>query len=372
MWGTTVISRIIFASAFGAAAFFSTLGTAQAGLEFCNKTDVTASVAIGYKGDQGWTSEGWWNVDAGDCKTVVSGDLDKSHYYWRAESSGNSWSHAKFMFCTSEDEFTIVGDADCDGRGYAREGFNEIKLEGKTAFTMNLTPAKSSASSGKSASVVAGPSGDPEENIVYPDEPEEYDSAASDVVTDPPGTHGEPYSITGILSHCDVLDAGIQCTVVADGWLYTADSYSPTPMPLLEEMLNSGTAVPITISGDLMDYAGRQANVTIREYQLGYADAFSAERDLMQGFWRSVDDPSYEVTIYGTSFEEYYGGAPDLMAFMTYQWGCDSAFDGQIAFQLVSWDGNEQRCFAIEYMDTNEMSIWAAGTMAPMTFRRAQ
>tara|TARA_R100000322_G_scaffold94439_5_gene59037 strand:+ start:81703 stop:82779 length:1077 start_codon:yes stop_codon:yes gene_type:complete len=342
-------------------------GAAQAGLEFCNQTGANASVAIGYKGSGGWVSEGWWNVDAGACKTVISRDLDLSHYYWRAESTDLSWSHANYMFCTTDEAFTIVGDEDCAARGYDREGFNELEMTGYTSFTMNLT----NEGDGRTGNLNGG-GRDPEENIVYPDEnPAQYDSAASDVVIDPVGTHGEPYSITGILSHCDVLDNGIQCTILADGWIYVADSYSPTPLPMLEDLLNAGENRAIQISGDLMDYAGQQANVTIREYSFGNPDAYSVERGLMQGWWTSVDDASYELVIYGSMFEEYYSGNPDLAAFMFYQWGCDSAFDGQIAFQLVSWDGNEQRCASIEYVDDASMSIWVAGTMKPLRFRRA-
>ncbi len=340
-------------------------GAAQAGLEFCNQTGANASVAIGYKGSGGWVSEGWWNVDAGSCKTVISRDLSLSHYYWRAESSELSWSHANYMFCTSDEAFTIVGDEDCAARGYDRVGFNEIEMTGYTSFTMNLT----NEGDGRRDNQSGGR--DPEEDIVYPDErPAPYDSAASDVVTDPIGTHGEPYSISGILSHCDVLDAGIQCTILADGWIYVADSYAPTPLPLLEDLLNAGENRPIRVAGDLMDYVGQQANVTIREYASGNPDAFSVERDLMRGWWTSLDDPSYEVAIFGSMFEEYYAGHPDPAAFMFYQWGCDSAHEGQMAFQLVSWDGEEQRCAAIEYVDDQNMSIWVAGTMKPLRFHR--
>jgi uncharacterized membrane protein len=163
--------------------------SALAGLEFCNQTGASASIAIGYKAPDGWTSEGWWNIGASECKTVVSRELDKSHYYWRAESSDLSWTHDTYMFCTSEEVFTIVGDDDCGPRGYDREGFNEIETEGYSTFTMNLT----NTGGVQNDFVYEGPR-DPEEDIVYPDE--EYDSAASDVVADPPGTHGEPYSIS--------------------------------------------------------------------------------------------------------------------------------------------------------------------------------
>ena len=50
-------------------------GTAEAGLEICNNTSLEQTVAIGYKGDTDWTSEGWWNIAPGACSTLVDGDL---------------------------------------------------------------------------------------------------------------------------------------------------------------------------------------------------------------------------------------------------------------------------------------------------------
>ena len=332
-----------------------TPAAALAELSFCNDTGVGVSVAVGYSGPGDWTSEGWWNVEPGACAVAIPGDLDKSHYYYRVESLDVNFDHDSYMFCAADRAFTIVGDTGCEARGHRREGFNEIRTGGQASYTVSI-----------------GPGRDPEEDIIYPDEEVGHDSAASDVVMDPPGTHGEPYSITGILSHCDVFDAGMQCTVLSDGWLYTTDSYGPTPLPLLEEIMETGRNVPITIRGDLMDYAGAQANVTIRDYTLGYPDAYTVERDMMEGFWTSADDRTYQVLIHGSMFEEYYDGRPDMAAFMFYQWGCDSAFDGQIAFQLVSWDGNEQRCAAIEYVEPGRMSIWVAGTMRPLSFFRTQ
>ena len=34
------------------------------GLRLCNKTASRVGIAIGYKEDRRWTTEGWWNVDA--------------------------------------------------------------------------------------------------------------------------------------------------------------------------------------------------------------------------------------------------------------------------------------------------------------------
>ena len=114
-------------------------GAAWAGLRICNETGDTQSVAIGYKGAEDWTSEGWWNIAPGDCATPVLGDLQKRYFYYRAEVDGGDFDGENYMFCTSPDEFTIVGDTECEDRGYDREAFREIDTgEEATEYVFTL------------------------------------------------------------------------------------------------------------------------------------------------------------------------------------------------------------------------------------------
>ncbi len=101
-------------------------GGGDGGLEICNRTDDTQSISIGYEGPDGWTSEGWWNIDPGDCATPVTGDLQNRYYYFRAEVNGGPFEGEGYFFCTDPSEYTIVGDEDCGARGYDSESFSEI------------------------------------------------------------------------------------------------------------------------------------------------------------------------------------------------------------------------------------------------------
>ncbi len=119
-----------------------TLGTslpAAADLEICNNTGYLASVAIGYSSGDTWVSEGWWNIEGGDCATVVDGDLPLRYYYLYAEHDevGGGWSD-EYYFCTSDNKFTIVGDTNCESRGYNTTGFVEIDTEDALDFTFTL------------------------------------------------------------------------------------------------------------------------------------------------------------------------------------------------------------------------------------------
>ena len=116
-------------------------GAADAGLRICNETYYVQSVSIGYKGGSQWISEGWWNIEVGDCANVVGGDLKKRYYYYRAEVDGGGFDGENYYFCTTSREYTIVGDENCRGRGYDRESFTEIDTgSSATSFTLTLVP----------------------------------------------------------------------------------------------------------------------------------------------------------------------------------------------------------------------------------------
>ncbi|MCG6901209.1 MAG: DUF1036 domain-containing protein [Rhodobacter sp.] len=111
------------------------------GLKICNDTTDIQSVSVGYEGAEGWTSEGWWNIDPQDCSTILSGALQKQYYYYRAEVDGGSFDGENYTFCTTPEAYTIVGDTDCEARGYDQETFREINVgQGITTYTLTLIP----------------------------------------------------------------------------------------------------------------------------------------------------------------------------------------------------------------------------------------
>ena len=126
---------------------------AEAGLTVCNESDQRASVAVGYKAsDDRWTSEGWWNVDPGDCVTPALDGTPRRYYYYRAEVDGGEFDGQNYFFCTSPEAYTIIGDSECEARGYDREDFWEIDTgsdEGMFTFTLvsDLAPDSSAPAS---------------------------------------------------------------------------------------------------------------------------------------------------------------------------------------------------------------------------------
>ena len=117
---------------------------ARADFRICNNTASRASLALAYTNGAAWVSEGWWNLKANSCETLLRGALAAQFYYvYGIDEGGGEWKGKAFM-CTRDREFRIDGRQDCFVRGFDRTGFFEIDT-GKDAkdWTVQLTdPAK--------------------------------------------------------------------------------------------------------------------------------------------------------------------------------------------------------------------------------------
>ncbi|WP_309393157.1 DUF1036 domain-containing protein [Chelatococcus sambhunathii] len=113
---------------------------AAADFRLCNKTASRVGVSVGYKEQGVWSTEGWWNVGANSCETLLRGPLSARFYYVYAidYDRGGEWNGKAFM-CTREKEFTIKGIEDCLARGYDRTGFFEIDTGEQKSWTVQLT-----------------------------------------------------------------------------------------------------------------------------------------------------------------------------------------------------------------------------------------
>jgi uncharacterized membrane protein len=125
-----------------AAAFAVVLFAAPAHADFrlCNNTGSRVGVALGYKDGDGWITEGWWNISARSCETLLRGGLVARYYYIYAVDydRGGEWSGHAFM-CSRDKEFTIRGTEDCLARGYDRTGYFEVDTSEQRSWTVQLT-----------------------------------------------------------------------------------------------------------------------------------------------------------------------------------------------------------------------------------------
>ena len=113
-------------------------------LRVCNQTANPVSIALGYRAERGWQSEGWWVAGPNECKTVYSGDVEARRYYYiyaADDVGGGSWDGNVYM-CTRDETFTIFGVEDCLARGYERTGFFEIDTHNRSSWMLQLTDSQ--------------------------------------------------------------------------------------------------------------------------------------------------------------------------------------------------------------------------------------
>jgi len=113
---------------------------ARAEFRVCNGTQNLVGVAIGYRAKEGWITEGWWQVPATTCATLIEGELQSRYYYLYAEDAarGGRWTGDVNM-CVAENEFKVTGVQDCFARGFQRMGFKEYDTGRQGSWMVQLS-----------------------------------------------------------------------------------------------------------------------------------------------------------------------------------------------------------------------------------------
>ena len=112
---------------------------ARADLRVCNESSNPVSIALGYRAERGWQSEGWWVAPQGQCAVVFQGDLNSRFYYLYVadDLGGGAWDGDNFL-CTRDETFTIFDTENCLARGYERTGFFEVDTQNRSDWTLQL------------------------------------------------------------------------------------------------------------------------------------------------------------------------------------------------------------------------------------------
>jgi uncharacterized membrane protein len=119
---------------------------AAADFRLCNNTTSRVGISMGYKENDGWTTEGWWNLPPRTCETLMRGPLVARYYYIYAVDydRNGEWSGQAYM-CSRDKEFTIRGTEDCLARGFDRTGFFEVDTGEQPSWTVQLTESAEAA-----------------------------------------------------------------------------------------------------------------------------------------------------------------------------------------------------------------------------------
>jgi uncharacterized membrane protein len=118
----------------------------------CNHSSQRVDVAFGYPhGHFGWTSEGWWTIQPGHCRTIMRGPLTNRYYYLYATGSrGSVWQAPSGQeggfFCTQQDRFVFHnrnhirnGVLNCAASNLQTKQFLKVDTGGAPNHNHNLT-----------------------------------------------------------------------------------------------------------------------------------------------------------------------------------------------------------------------------------------
>jgi uncharacterized membrane protein len=138
---------------------------AHAGFNICNQFERRIDVAFGYVDrERGWVAQGWWIMDAGQCKTVHGGDLDNRYYYLFVRGVGGAMWTGEVPFCIQKKKFLLVQAEygkntrdDCAKAGLEYAQFFKVDVGKAKDHTYNLTASNTAGVPGGT------PAGEPQQ-----------------------------------------------------------------------------------------------------------------------------------------------------------------------------------------------------------------
>lgn len=326
------------------------VGPAAAGLEVCNDTTIRQSVAIGYEALGGvWTSEGWWQIAPGDCKRVLSDWTPRDVVYYRATGRDLPEFTGPYGFCTQSDAFTILGDKECEARGYDRSRFRAIETGGAAEVTFDLSTGQMRRAAGQSGSA----------------------PAPMDLRADfARGSLGEPFTQRGIFGGCEVIDGLDFCEFEIEGWRYHAYYGGGTADALMDGLQDWPVPLAVELEGDMIAFGDITVEVALgRVTEVPGGDPFAAIRRGLQGTWQSLDDAASRFRVRGSNVYDSYDGSFMGQQWMTLTQGCE----GQgVSVGLVRMDleTRDSWCVWIDVLDGDRLELINPGRGNLLSYRR--
>lgn len=332
-------------------------GPTDSGLRICNQSSVSRFLAIGYLRDDQWMSEGWWHLETGQCADPIEGDLTQRFYYYRAEDPNEQFEGEGYMFCTIDDAFTIVGDENCEARGYEEHDFSEIDTGPEAlgyVFVIGQDGGEAPPADGTDTGALERP--DPAPNVAG-DAPATPSHGGQD------GTQGGAIDITGVFLGCDVDAGATVCTVrAAEGHHVISDA--DTAQAVMDTFRGLAPSQRVRVRGVLLTEGDASVAVLARTVTpLGSGDdpAEKARHGVLGG-WRSLDDPQVLIRFEDGRYSDYYQG--DLTAEGTYAvaMACPDTpgSGGEDPVLVVRISGEEAPfCYSVMYMDGASLEMLA-------------
>jgi len=119
---------------------------AQASFQFCNKTSYVVAAALGYDAQGKRYSQGWLTLQPGQCGVAFDAPLQGKRYFTFAHTLSFHEGPVKYFagaidMCASDgtEDFKIVGQEDCERRGFTQRAFAAVDTGGASDWTTTFT-----------------------------------------------------------------------------------------------------------------------------------------------------------------------------------------------------------------------------------------
>ena len=121
----------------------------------CNETSYFLESALAQKTEEGWVSQGWFNLFPGDCHVVEEALQNPRVYYVHARALfGDATFGGEHVFCTREENvFRILGRHGCHEDEYTTAGFARVSVLGYHETVFAADPPYRSRESARVAGV---------------------------------------------------------------------------------------------------------------------------------------------------------------------------------------------------------------------------
>jgi uncharacterized protein YkwD len=137
-------------------AFSIQKGYSQTKLKLVNNTAQTISAAYANYADDGsgWTSRGWWNINAGGSKIIDLGNYSYINVYVYGFYKNTGWGSGNYQFCVDfKNAFTIPNsDQTCN---FVKRQFSEVKIVTGKINTWNFNPKSNAKPNNNSNTTVS-------------------------------------------------------------------------------------------------------------------------------------------------------------------------------------------------------------------------
>ncbi len=310
---------------------------AVAEFNVCNNTPQSQFVALAHNADGDWVAQGWWEITAGDCAELVSGDLTSRFFYIRLRAEAEAFLHNSVKFCVADDSFDISDATNCARQAalYPADFARVEVRHGADAHSVELSDFLRAV----------------------PDD----DSGQSRKKMD------------AVFQNCRDISGskGQVCSFVGEGQEILVRANSDTASQVLArlEVLRPGERV-ILVSKSIEQGRG-PIEIELSDLQKRPPGPEQEILQAIQGTWVSVSDPNDSFTVYGATRQNSYLGAETGQEFLSISARClDYEFDG-LALHSWSKDDSQGLCYLIEHAQVGVLKLRFLPSGRRLSYRRA-